>query len=85
MQIATPEEIKCFLEEAQKEYDAMKTVKITEDDGCSVILPKSTIVKFYGFPCELTQDTIIRNKTIASMGLDEFSKCYAPDCADNAN
>jgi hypothetical protein len=34
----------------------------------TVILPKGTVVKLNGFPCELMQDTEVSSATIAGMG-----------------
>lgn len=43
-----------------------------------VILPKGTIVKIEGLPCELSADTEIISPTIAKMGLD-WVKNLNPD------
>jgi hypothetical protein len=37
-----------------------------------VRLPKGTVVKLNGFPCELAQDTEVYSTAIAGMGLEAF-------------
>jgi hypothetical protein len=37
-----------------------------------VTLPKRTVVKLNGFPCELAEDVEVKSATIAGMGLDSF-------------
>lgn len=36
------------------------------------MLPKGTVVKLNGFPCELSQDTYVFSSAIAGMGLEAF-------------
>lgn len=38
----------------------------------AVKLPKGTIVKLNGFPCELAGDAYIHSSAIAGMGLEAF-------------
>jgi hypothetical protein len=47
----------------------------------TVILPKGTVVKFQGLPCELTSDTEVISSTIAAIGLEaarELNGCHSP-------
>lgn len=37
-----------------------------------VTLPKGTVVKLNGVPCELAEDTEVHSATIAGMGLESF-------------
>lgn len=48
-----------------------------------VTLPKGTVVKLNGFPCELAEDTEVRSATIAGMGLESFLR-WSNDSQDAA-
>jgi hypothetical protein len=37
-----------------------------------ITLPKGTVVKLNGLPCQLIQDTEVYSATIAGMGLEAF-------------
>lgn len=45
-----------------------------------VVIPKGTILKYRGIPCELVEDTPVFSTTIASIGLDGIDATGEQDC-----